>query len=96
MNDDPRVYSKRKGAEMAPPDAVYVGRGTPFGNPFRIGRDGDRDQVVERYAYWLSRAEQTGLVMQIRHQLCGKDLVCWCAPLPCHADVLLEVANARS
>ena len=34
------------------------------------------------------------LVLKIKHELKGKDLVCWCAPQPCHADVLLEIANS--
>lgn len=92
----PSVYSRRKDAEKAPAGAVYVGRGTPFGNPFVIGRDGDRDAVIEKHAYWLSRAEQTGLVRQVQTELRGKDLVCWCSPLPCHADLLLKIANVEA
>ena len=97
----PRVYSRRK-ATPAPPDAVYVGRPGAFGNPFTIGRDGDRATVIARYERWLHAPEQNGLrkraVRELREravrELRGRDLVCWCAPQACHADVLLELVNA--
>jgi hypothetical protein len=64
---------------------VYIGRPSKWGNPFVIGRDGDREQVVAKYRAWL--AEQPDLLLQL-HELIGKDLVCWCAPKPCHGHVL--------
>lgn len=82
----PGVYSRR-GRRAAPPGAVYVGRGTPWGNPFRVGRDGTRSEVIERF-------RREVLPTLDLTPLRGKDLVCWCAPKPCHADVLLEAANA--
>lgn len=69
-----------------PPDSVYVGRPSAWGNPFR-GPD-----AVSRYRRWV---EWKGLEMlPFTAPLVGKTLVCWC-PLdqPCHADVLLELAN---
>jgi len=83
----PQVFNKRTGA---PRDAVYVGRATKWGNPWRIGRDGTRAEVVNRYREWAETEPQAS---QIRAELRGKDLVCWCRPLLCHADVLLEIAN---
>lgn len=94
MTRGPRVYSRRKGAERPPAGAVYVGRPSKWGNPFEIGKDGTREQVIEKFAFWFSRAEQMDLVVAARRELRGKSLVCWCAPDPCHADVLLEIANA--
>lgn len=80
----PRVYNKRG---FVPKGAVYVGRPSPWGNPFKIGRDGTREEVIARYRdYILGRP-------QLLEQLRGRDLVCWCAPLPCHGDVLIELAN---
>ena len=70
--------------------AVYVGRPTQWGNPFRIGKDGNREQVIDRYRLWIST--QPRLLKQLE-VLRGKDLVCWCAPEKCHADVLLALAN---
>ncbi len=70
---------------------MYIGRGSPWGNPFRIGQDGmTREQVIERYREWVRNG---GLGTRSTLELRGKDLVCWCAPLPCHGDVLLELAN---
>jgi len=73
-----------------PSGAVYVGRGSPWGNPFRVGRDGDRETVVRLYCEWV--LEQPDLMARI-HELRGKDLVCFCAPKLCHAMVLRELAN---
>lgn len=89
----PRVYSKRNGAEQPPTGAVYVGRPTQFGNPFVVGKDGSHREVVELYREWIMRPECTVLRARAKRDLAGRDLVCWCAPNPCHADVLLEVAN---
>lgn len=83
----PRVWNKR---EEYPVDATYVGRPTKWGNPFVIGQHGTRVEVIAKY-----RAHVANRHTEIRRELRGKDLVCWCAPLPCHADVLLEIANAK-
>lgn len=88
----PRVYSRRKGAEKPPPTAVYVGRPTRWGNPFVVGRDGTQQECVDRFRHWL--LSNTAVTTAIKRELGGKDLVCWCAPKPCHADVLLEIANS--
>ena len=80
--EDRVVHVKR-----APYD-VYVGRPSPFGNPFVIGRDGDRGAVIQKYRAWL--LAQPALVERVRLELAGKVLGCWCAPLPCHGDVLAE------
>jgi hypothetical protein len=69
---------------------VYVGRPLPFGNPFVIWRDGDRGAVIGRYRTWL--LAQPALVERVRRELAGKVLGCWYAPLPCHGDVLADVA----
>ena len=69
---------------------VYIGRGSDWGNPFRIGPDGDRAQVVAKHEAWL--AAQHGLLGRMA-ELRGKDLVCFCAPLACHGDLLLRLAN---
>lgn len=85
------VVLNRSKFKVTPPDAVYVGRPSPFGNPFVIGKDGTRAEVIMRYEAWLRT--QPDLLARV-YELRGKNLVCWCAPLPCHADVLLRIANA--
>jgi hypothetical protein len=71
-----------------PPGAVYIGRGTPYGNPFKIGRDGTRDDVCDRF-------EREVLPTLDLTPLIGKHLVCHCAPLRCHGDALLRALAKR-
>ena len=106
-----RVQRRRTKGWRMPPNTVYVGRPTPYGNDWE-----PRDAA----AYWVPVAERRAWAVrkyredferrgwvgycaseefrdleEIRHELGGKNLACWC-PLdqPCHADVLLEVANS--
>lgn len=86
----PKVYNKRKG-NFVPAGAIYVGRGSPWGNPFKIGIDGTRQEVIAMfkvYAIARLKSEPDWLL-----PLQGKDLVCWCSPQPCHADILIKLAN---
>ena len=89
----PEVLNKKIGgpakAQLGP-DQIYIGRPSKWGNPFVIGRDGTREQVVYKYEEWIKRS----VLMDDIEELRGKDLVCWCAPLPCHGDVLLRLGNA--
>lgn len=85
----PQVLNKYHG--NIPADAVYIGRPSKWGNPFVIGQDGTREEVVEKYRLWLEG--QPELQAQARAELAGKSLVCFCAPKACHGDVLLKAAN---
>ncbi len=69
----------------------YVARPSKWGNRFVIGKDGTREEVIEKYMDWF--CEQDHLIAAL-DELRGKDLVCWCAPLRCHADFLLELASS--
>lgn len=124
-----RIQRKRIRGWRAPAGAIYVGRGSRWGNPYRVetGRDGYGDDTatvrfpdqprkrhffdqdgqdhpriraaayaVELYEQWITGTDLT----QLRLELGGHDLMCWCplldetgATLPCHADVLLHLAN---
>lgn len=65
-----------------------IDRGTPWGNPFILDEDGDRSQVIEAYrAHYLPH--KPSLLRQLP-TLRGRALGCWCAPEPCHGDVLKE------
>ena len=76
-----------------PEGAVYIGRPTVWGNPFLVGpRDGTRKQVIQKYREWV--LDNPDLIKRLP-ELRGKDLVCWCAPLACHGDVLLKLANGE-
>ena len=76
-------------------DVVRVDRQTKWGNPYRIGRHGSRDGVLVRYARWLREQIDNDhiTVADIRRELRGKRLACWCTPKPCHAQILAEVAD---
>lgn len=70
---------------------IYIGRPSPWGNPYIIGKDGTRERVIAKYRTWL--LTQPGLLAQLP-ALRGKILGCWCSPRPCHGDVLAELAEA--
>jgi len=74
-----------------------IDRLTAWGNPFAIGRDGTRDEVIERYRTWVTTSDDRGAqwIRDNVHTLYGKTLGCWCAPSACHGDVLLELAAEK-
>jgi hypothetical protein len=83
-------------------DVVYVGRAmhrggwhlaaSPLANPFRLGRDGTREEIVAAYReYILGRPDLLARLPDLR----GRRLGCWCVPLACHAQVIAELADAR-
>jgi len=86
----PRVLNKR--TDSIPPSAVYVGRPSKWGNPFKFPTKfcPTREDCIEAYRLHITCGEGKDLPLD---ELRGKNLVCWCAPLPCHADILLELAN---
>lgn len=86
-----RVANKRVDRDIE--DAVYIGRPSKWGNPFVIGKDGTREQVVAKYEQWLMA--QPKLLDAAQRELRGRTLLCFCSPAPCHGDVLLRVANAN-
>lgn len=69
---------------------VYIGRGSKWGNPFFIGKDGTRKEVVAKYERWLVRQPE---LMGALGELAGKRLVCFCKPLACHGDVLVRLTT---
>jgi hypothetical protein len=71
--------------------AVYCGRPSKWGNPFKTGIDGNRTEVIEKHRVWF--LSHPTLLKEAKLELKGKDLICWCAPKSCHCDIILEVAN---
>jgi len=117
-----RIQRKRSKGWKCPKDAVYVGRQTRWGNPFKVvDVDGKKQKYVIRYRagavehrifrYPVSKRranelavllfrwyveDRPDLIRAVKARLRGRNLVCWCAlEEPCHADVLLEIANAE-
>ncbi len=79
---------------LGEPDVVRIDRATRWGNPFVIGRDGSRAEVIEKYRERLSSEIRAGRVpLDDLAALDGRRLACWCAPEPCHGDVLAAVAR---
>lgn len=87
------VLNKHHHGCRVPPGAVDIMRGSEWGNPFVIGRDGDRAAVVAKYRRWLWHRLRTevGLAGRVL-ALHGRDLCCCCAPAACHGDVLAAAA----
>lgn len=75
------------------PYDVRIDRQTHWGNPFVIGKDGNREQVIAKYRAWILEPDNAHVVDMAKRDLRGKVLGCWCAPKACHGDVLLEIAN---
>lgn len=92
----PRVLNKR--TDVIPAGAVYVGRPSKWGNPFVVGslyknKKIAQESAVSLFQDWLLYSDEGRKLLAQIGELKGKDLVCWCVPKPCHAEILLELAN---
>lgn len=102
-----RIQLRRTKGWRKPAGAVVVARPSKWGNPFRVGDEavahfayGSKpiviwpDLAVVLYRSALDEGALRVSLEDVRRELAGRDLACWC-PLdaPCHADVLLELAN---
>lgn len=84
---------------LADGTGVYIGRAVPrrrlkgskWANPFPISAELSRQGAVDKYRAWLSTQKE---LIAALPELYGKDLICWCAPEPCHGQVLLEWLEA--
>lgn len=86
--DVPTVVKGRTGAE----NEVYIGRPSKWGNPFKIGPDGTREEVIAKYEDYIRNNPE---LMDSLGELRGKTISCHCAPLPCHGDVLARLVAER-
>lgn len=110
MSAPRRLRLSRAKGWRKPGGAVVVARPTPWGNPFVVGQDGTAAECVHLYAMlcagllcFTTKAdldEQRAVLAHVREHvrsLAGCDLLCWCRlGQPCHAEVLLELANSRA
>lgn len=74
---------------------VYIGRGSPFGNPYVIGQDGDRDEVIRKYKIHFE--DKLRMDREFKKQvlaLKGKILGCHCTPLKCHGEIIVAFLDA--
>jgi hypothetical protein len=95
MTTPKRIQLRRTRGWRKPDGAISAARPHKWGNPFAVGMSGipDAETAVRLYRQWLPSQP---LHLDVS-ELAGHDLMCWC-PLsqPCHADVLLEIANSES
>ncbi len=90
--------AKELAAAIERGEVVYIGRNMPrrrlagngWGNPFVIGEDGNREEVIEQFRTWLMVHPE---LLARLPELSGKKLGCWCWPKPCHGDVLAALAE---
>ena len=86
------VFNKHH--KNAPFNAIYIGRGSMWGNPYVIGKHGTRSEVIEKHKQMLWDDVQAGRVsLEALASLKDKPLVCFCKPSPCHGDTLLKAAE---
>lgn len=97
MTAPQRVQRRRVKGWRMPANTVYVGRGSPWGNPWHLGTPAEMTESFQRWIAgdlaYRSAGRPPGME-KIRSELRGKNLACWCKPdARCHADVLLHIAN---
>lgn len=91
-----RIQRRRTKGWRMPENTIYVGRPGKWGNPYSISNSGSIERTLELYKDYLMNEIEIAPenLIEIREELGGKNLACWCRlDQPCHADVLLELAN---
>jgi hypothetical protein len=86
------VLNKYK--DHIPPEAIYIGRGSIWGNPFPMSKEVSREECLSRYKVWVKdQILQGNYTLEQLASLYNMDLVCYCSPKPCHGHVLEKLAN---
>jgi len=76
---------------------IRIDRLSVFGNPFKIGKDGNRKEVIEKYKKYFYKRIKTDIRFRWAvENLKGCILACWCSPLPCHGDIIIEYLENES
>lgn len=73
-------------------DYIYIGRGSKWGNPYKIGKDGTRDEVIIKYEKYIKGKQE--LLCDLP-KLAGETLGCYCYPKKCHGDILVKLLRER-
>jgi hypothetical protein len=92
------IYNRRKGSDLAPLDAIYCGRGTPYGNIFVMTHETGGEESIGSRTWACTQFEKYAAERVTREPswlapLRGKSLVCWCSPKRCHCETLIRLAN---
>lgn len=73
---------------------IYIGRGSPWGNPYKIGEDGTREEVIEKYRLYLWEQVKSGKITKEQLiALQSKRLGCFCKPQACHGDIIIKAVE---
>ena len=72
---------------------IYIGRGSPYGNPFKIGIDGSREEVINKFKEYIKSKPE--LIEDMKKNLKGKILGCYCKPFACHGDIIVELIEGK-
>jgi hypothetical protein len=93
MNDDKNIYIGRAGVVFINNER-YPKQSSIFCNPYKIGKDGNREEVLEKYKnYIIKKIENDIDIKKELMKLKDKNLGCWCSPDPCHGNILLELIS---
>lgn len=77
-----------------PENAIYIGRGSKWGNPFPLHKDTNRDEVLVKYNHYLRQQIASGkYTLEELASLHNQDLVCFCHPKKCHGRSLEKAAK---
>jgi hypothetical protein len=83
------VYIARKGVVFINGER-YPKQDSIWANPFKIGRDGTREEILQKYRQYI---QSNPLLLALLPELQGKILGCWCKPAACHGDILMELVD---
>lgn len=96
MNDTNNIYIARAGVVFIN-DKRFPIQSSKFANPYKIGKDGSREEVIAKYKKYITeKLENDDLLISELLLLKGKNLGCWCYPEMCHGNILLELIDKYS
>ena len=87
------LWNKRN--PLCPSTAINCGRPSPWGNPFIIGRDGTREEVIEKYRVYAIKRNALD-PSWLAPLITATDVYCWCTPKACHVEVIAEILSERT
>ena len=95
MNDENNIYIGRRGVVFIDKNR-FPEKSSNFANPYKIGKDGTREEVLEKYKeYIIDKINNDHELMRELNSMKGKTLGCWCFPERCHGNILLELIESH-
>lgn len=95
MNDENNIYIGRRGVVFINKNR-FPEKSSNFANPYKIGKDGTREEVLEKYKeYIINKINNNPELMRELNSMKGKKLGCWCFPERCHGNILLELIESH-